>query len=361
MAGGLVSVSQMQDLLLNTLPNLPFDKRPSVALRDRSFPGVDLILRNDLIRLEGGTSWQRDISLRSTSQAKMTTMYGTDQIAQEDARFRMTADFCYAQTYHMYDRREMNKNRGRSRLYGHIAGKRQDAMISFAELLEDQVWGVPQNDSDFLNIRGVFYHIRPASANVSSAGDFIGINWRPADGSAVSSLYQNQDRANFGRLRNYAFTYNNIDGTFITNLRLGLMKTNFQPPSIVSDLGPQGSARGKRIYSGANAANAYADLCSKRGDTMSMDLEPFAGQLAFRKIPWKDVPSLDADASQPVMWWDAVQLYPISERGNYMQESEPVRHPFSHNVVAVYIDTSLQMVCENPRSAGGIGHRVRTT
>lgn len=103
----------------------------------------------------------------------------------------------------------------------------------------------------------------------------------------------------------------------------------------------------------------WLDLCAlaeSRMEAKKKDLIVGEGDLTFMGIPIIDVPTMDYDASHPLfkfrpMYWVNMRSFGVFvKEGEFMNESEPIRHSATkHRTYVIQVDTEANTFCYNRR------------
>jgi hypothetical protein len=351
-----ITNDQLIDLQKTTLANLP-SMDFEYALKYQDYLVVNEWFQKEKVQEESGTSIERNIVLDHNGNARHVRLYQKTSINQGDTQRKVTAPWVQVQSHYAYERREALRNRKPSAYINLLKSKRIDGMVALAELLEDRAWQTPLNASDDLNPRGLPYWLVKAGSGVASTGGFIGKTVVYGDATTATSI-GGIDANVESRWRNYAATYDNLTstGTFTARLRKAFHATQFRSPMTVSDL-KMGPLSKYRLYSGLDTLVAYEELVTnKNTDNLGADIGKFHGVTAFNRVPLMYAPPLDADADGVVYGVNHAKFFPITQSGDWMRESEPMKDVEMHNVIVTFIDGSYNFFCSNRRTGGFVVH-----
>jgi hypothetical protein len=352
-----VSNDQLIDLLRTTQTNLP-DMDFEVALKYQEWVAVNEVFAKEKIEEDSGTSIVRNIVLDNNGNARMVRLYQKTSLNQGDTQRQITAPWCQTQTYYNVHRQEMLRNRKKAKFIDLVESKRLDGMISLAELLEERFVKSPENSADDLNPYGLPYWLNKADIGVSSVGDFIGKTMRYGDATTTTTV-GGLDGSTYSRWKNWAATYTSVDSDLVARMRRAFHGTSFKSPTIAKDL-KDGPASKYRIWLGLDELTAYEDLATKANDNIGSDMDPFHGNTTFRRVPLQWMPTLDADADNPIYGVNLAMFYPIVMSGDWMREDGPKSDIESHNVFTTFVDGTFQIFCKNRRKAGFVLSNVTT-
>lgn len=351
-----ISNSDLIDLQRTTLQNLP-DLEFEVALTNQTYETVNRWFKGDKKQVESGTFIERNIMLDTTGNAKHVRLFQKTPINVADAQNKLTAPWVQVQTHYSIERREALRNRAPSRYIDLLKGRRIDATVDLANLLEQRAWQTPNNQNDDLNPRGVPYWVVKAPTGTTQIGGFVGqtIRFGDASTSTVRAGLDSSLSTN-AKWRNWAFTYDAVNADFLKRLRKAFHATSFQTPSNAGDL--EKTNGDFRLYMGLDLLTEFEDLATKQNDNLGSDLGKYFGTVTFKGCPVIYQNQLDGDVDAPVYALNHKKFYPFVMDGDWMRESDPMMDVEQHNVMTTYIDGSYQFICLNVREGGFVGHKV---
>jgi hypothetical protein len=233
---------------------------------------------------------------------------------------------------------EVRINSGKRQLLNMVKLARTDAMMSLAELMEQNGWTGPASTSDKLSPWGITHWIVKNASEGFYGGDPSGFT----DCGGI-------DSDTYARWKNWSGTYGAVTKEdLIRKMRKATYKTDFKMPVPVTDYST-GSKRG--IYTTYEVLAAMEEILEAQNDNLGSDLASKDGMVMFRKTPVTAVPYLDAnDSTNPVYGinWGDMKIVFLS--GMYMHESKPIQCPNKHNVRVIYTDLMYNFICRNRRS-----------
>jgi hypothetical protein len=353
-----ISNADLIDLQRTTLANLP-DMEFEVALSLQNFPVIDRWFGRNKKQIESGTSIERNIMLDTTGNARHVKLYQKTPINVGDVQHKFTAPWVQVQTHYSIERREALRNRAPARYIDMLKGRRIDATLDLAKLLERRAWSTPNSASDDLNPRGLPYWLSMCDNGVTSDGDFIGKTIRYGDGSTSTNKAGIDGAVGANAMwRNYAGTYTAIDGDFVRRMRRAFHACDFKSPITVEDL-QKGPSSMFKIYMGLDTLVAYEELTASKneGQNYGNDLAKFHGNTVFRRVEIVHTPQLNTAAYAPVYAVNHGKYYPVVQDGDWMRESDPMVDLEQHNVLTTFIDGSYQFLSINVRESGFVLHQ----
>jgi hypothetical protein len=363
-----VSNDALLDLIATTLPNLPrmdFE----VALEYQMYPVCNQWFQGDKVQIESGTSIERNIILDTSGNARHVRLYQKTPIGVADVHHKITAPWVQVQTHWSAERRELLRNRAPARFIDLLKGRRIDAMLDLADLLEVRAWSTPSSASDDLNPRGLPYWLSFREDDVAAStddGGFSAYTVRYAGGT-TSTTKGGIDGSTETKWRNYASVYTAVNADFVKRMRRAFHATRFVSPTIVKDL-RTGPASKNRLHMGLDELSEYEDLVTSANDNLGRDLDPFHGMTTFRRVPIIYTPQLDDMTVEssggttvspcPVYGVNHNYFYPMVQEGDWLREEGPMKDVEQHNVLTTFVDGSYQFFCKNVRQAGFVLHKI---
>lgn len=352
--------TDLVDLINTTLTNLP-DMEFEFALKYQQYEVVSKWFREEKIQIDSGTSITRNISLDTTGNAKHVRLYQRNAINISDTQKQITAPWVQANTYYSYERRELLRNRDPAAFVRLIDSRRLDGVLDLANLIELRAICAPNSDTDDLNPRGLFYWLSLRNGADEGEGfDGRTIRWN-GGGTTTNKGGIDGNLAANARWRNYAATYNAVNGEFLSRLRRAFYACKFvAPPGLPTQKATVDPEKFK-MYCGLDTLVAYDDLVAKNNDNLGADLGKFSGDSVFRRVGITYMPVLDDVACgistyKPFVGVNHSKFFPIVQEGDWMRENEAMNDVEQHNVFTVHMDSSYQLFCNNVREAGFVMH-----
>lgn len=354
------SDSECADLLANTLEDLDKLKFETVQPLQR-YEAVDRWFTKDKEVIPDGDSISRRIQLDQGNGAEHVRLYQPSTIRVADLMSVITAGWVHAETQWSIDRREQAMNSGASRIVDTLKSRRVDALMRLCDLLEDDGWTSPAGPTDDLHALGITYWIN-ALADGQAGEGFYGCydstnGFSNAGGIAAATASPNTTAPTGGKAywRNYAAGgtgyYTSIDIEAMDTLRKMFDKLDFRSPVIVDDLKSE-SQKNFSIYMNCDTEIGFNRLAKAQNDQLGSDLDPFAGRIAFRRVPLAVVPKLDSDTRNPIYLVNHRVFKVYTLKDEWLRESAPMNSRENRNVFTSFLDLTFQIVCENKRLQG---------
>lgn len=302
------------------------------------FVAVREMWRRKQRQFEGGLAWEFEAQVDHNHSARAVTLYEKDSSSFGDTMIMGEVDVRHVNAHYIYDQRDKAFQRGGTAIVNLVQTRYVAMMIGFYELLEDYLWGKPEDSSDKKTPYGIAYWVVKNHQEGLHGGNPVGF----VDGAAKI------DSVAYPRWRNYTAKYADISKEdLIRKMRRAQRRTNFRSP--VSHAVPNLSNMGNGIYTNDNVIGLMEELLEAQNMNLGNDLASKDGRTLFKGTPVVYAPKLDLDTTDPVYMLDwkrmAIGVMPGWE--NNLSKPEPV--PNMHLVRRVDLDCSLNMVCTDRR------------
>lgn len=350
-----LAMSELLDLTKTTLedmPKLSFE----TPLQWQDYIAVNQFLKGGgkNIQIGSGYGIRRNIMLKQSGNAEHVQLYQSTAVNVADVQEQLTAPWAYAQTYWSIERREALINRAPAAFVNLVESRRVDAMLAFADLLEDRAWKSINTSADTVNPRGIPYHV---TIGANGENGFYGGQTRDNAGTAVTSV-SGLTPVDLDRWCNYYSDYagpTNADA-MVKKMHEVYRKIRFKAPRIVKDL-EVGPLSGYAIYMDGTTIDEYEAYTRKSNENIGFDVGKFAGNTAFQRTPVTWVPPLDTAAvayrgANPIYFINHNKFKLFILRGDNLRESEPMVDRNQHNVATTFVDLSYNYLCTDRRSQG---------
>ena len=365
MANGIKN-TQLLDLLATTLPDLP-DNEFEVAWDFRDYEVCNRWFQKDKIDVDGGVTIDRRIMLDDSGAARYVRLYTPSTPNVTDVQKRISVPWVQLEVNWSIERRELLRNRSSAKGFIKlIMSRRVDAMVSLANLLEENAWSTPTNASDDLLPLGLPYWLVMANNGINTDGAFNGQTVRYGDNS-TGTVRAGLDSANFEKWRNWTAQYTSVNRTLIKRMRKAFRATRFRSPVVVKDL-YEGPSSNFRIYMDLDTIVEFEEIAHNQNDNLGGEVAAFGGSTTFRRIPLIDIPQLDTFTVQdggsntfspdPIYMVNHSKFYPIVQEDDWLVESDPETDRTLHNLFTTFVDGSHQFMSTNLRTAGAVLHKV---
>ena len=335
----VLSDKAIVDLVAGTLDNLGRLRFNQIAQELVRYEVLGRLMRRDKMKFDSGTGIQRNLMLNHSDAAKHVGLYAEDDVNVADVLGKIDIPWRHTTTNYAFERREMLMNSGGEKIVDLLTTRRSDAMLALAELMESAFWSKPDSSSDESEPYGVYYWIVPHATT-----GFYGGN--PSGFSAGAG---NLDSTTHPKWSNYTGSYTAVSkADLIAKMRRAYRQIRFESPVDIPDY-RRGRGDQYRIYVNENTLEDMETLGESQNENLGRDLASMDDTMAFRRNPIIWVPYLDANDTDPVYMLNFAWFYPVFLRGDYLRETEAKAVPNQHNVFAVHVDLTWNLLCTDRR------------
>jgi hypothetical protein len=283
-----LQASGIGDLIAATTRDFGEPNFTEIATDLQEHPIAEALMGNmeDMKKFGSGTGLQWNVMVGHNNSAVNSGLYATVRPNQIDTMIQAQVDWRYSRFHYAIERREVAMNRTPRRIIDLIQERRIAALISFAELLENNFWRFPAA-TDTETPLGLPYWVgKSATAGYNTT--------LPTGYTTVGNIIP----ANYPRWAPYAFPFTNIsDDDWLASLRLAMDQTNWKPPVGGIPSTVKGSKR--RLFSNITVKQQAENLAKTQNENIGPDLAKYDGGVMVRKTPLEYVPFLNADSTNP--------------------------------------------------------------
>ena len=167
-----LTASDLGDLILTTQKNLGELKYTDLSHDLQYYVALSKLFQESSVTFESGPSIQWNLMTSNSGAAKQTSLFAVDSVNVGDVMATAEIPWRYTTTNYAIERREIAMNREPRRIVDLIKVRRNDAMISLTEHMEEQFWQMPTSTSS-LSMYGAQYWLSDnnGAALVDSADD----------------------------------------------------------------------------------------------------------------------------------------------------------------------------------------------
>ncbi len=296
---------------------------------------------------------RRHVRLNGQGNATWTDLYDSDSLANTNMMAEINTQYKYAKTGYMYDLRErdINLDTPAAVVYDLIKVKRQAAFCDQASIFEEAFWDCPDaiTSKKLLGLAyWLAYNATVGFTGSNPSGSFSNV------GGLDPSLSAN------AAWRNWSGNYDQPNATdLVRKMRQAYMKTAFKNPEqmVGSVTSP---TRKLGIYTTYPVISKLEELMELRDDNIGTDLAMKDGTLRFRGVSVSWVPQIDtrwgegsesltvSAGAHPVFGVDWSTFKLLTRPSWWMKESNRLA-PENHNIMNFWVDSQLQLFCQNRR------------
>lgn len=335
-----LTVQDIADMIEATHKNRQKDKFNQIAQRAVEFPAFAYFVKRKRVKMATGSLIHRTVMLSTSNQSRQVGLYQTDTMNVADNMGAAEAPWRHTNTPYGWDVREIFMQSGPERIFDIMKARRADAELSRVQNMSTQLWSTPTADSDKTTIWGFPYWV-VINANT-------GFNGAAAYGSTTGGL----SHANW---QNYTAQYAAVTKTDLIDKMIdAARKTRFVSPISIEDY-KQGVTERFKIFAPLTVVKGIEKLQEQQNDSLGSDVAPMFGKANFNRTPITWEPELDSTgtattaAKAPVYMLDLDYWEPTFLESDFERVSKPTQAPNQHNVLAVHIDDSWNLMCTDRR------------
>ena len=364
-----ITASDLGDLITTTQKNLGELKYTDLSHDLQYYVALSKLFQESSVTFESGPSIQWNLMTSNSGAAKQTSLFAVDSVNVGDVMSTAEIPWRYTTTNYAIERREIAMNREPRRIVDLVKVRRNDAMISLTEHMEQQFWGMPASTSD-LSMYGVQYWLSDNnSAAATGDGDFSFGGGVPAgftDVAGISPTDVPRWQNGLGYFDEAELTGTSAGGenwganvfpmlSVTEVLKEAYTKCNFKPIQNAQYPSYNPTPEKWGIYCGYDAVAGLEAISYRLNDAVvSRDLGYEAGSINFRGVPITYVPYLDkvtngANTGYPIYFinWGSFRAVLLS--GEYLKEQGPATAPNQHTVFTTHIDATMNIQCVDRR------------
>lgn len=333
----------IDDFVAATLKLFKRRRWVDISLEHQEYCALSAMVKEKKVVERGGEQISWRVQVKNTGNAKNSGLYAVDTPKVEDVLQSANLPWRMQTTNYSYDIDEPEFQSDPETIVEILQVREHDAMNSFAELMEENLWNGPTGTSDD-RPHGIPHWI-VKDATTTPGGAFNGGN--PAGFTAgaggISSV-------TYPRWRNWTFGYSAVTtDDFLSKLRKSLAFTYFMAPDPFPEL-KEGRDPDHIIYTTWPVQEALERLAETRNDNLGNDLMRYRDNVVVKGIQVKWVPYLTAnDSSDPAYGINWAAFRPYVRRNADMRRNPPKQAPHQRNVREVHIDHWSNYTCYNRR------------
>ena len=334
-----IAAESIADLVTTTINELGKNKWTDISRDLQEYVALPMLMKKEQVTFQSGSAIQWNVKVATNGNARHVGLYGTDEVNKADVMKTASIPWRHSTTAYMIDEREVAMNRDPGRIVDLVKVGRTDAMGDLAELIEGAFWGKPTDSTDEVTPFGIDYWIVGNNTEGFNGGAASGFTAGP--GSLSPTTYTSW--------KNWTAQYAAVSKTdLVRKLRKAAVKTKFVPPVPTPEY--DGSQIRRALFTNYDVIQALEEILEDQNDNLGNDIAPKDGRLIFRGNPFVWVPTLDADATDPIYGVNMADFKVAMLAGTYMKETVIAKTPGQHNVTSVFVDLSYNFLCRNRRS-----------
>ena len=302
------------------------------------YVGVRELYKRHQKKFSGGLNWEFEAQVDHNHSAGFRGLYENDGASMRDTFIQGLVGPRFVGAHYVYDVLEPILQRGGISVVDFVHAKYTSMIVSYWELMENAIWGKPEDSSDKKTPYGVAFWVTKGLTEGLTGLNPVGFT----DGRAgISSIAQ-------PRWANWSAPYAAVSKEdLVRKMRRGHRQTQFRSP--VSHATPDLGNMGNGIYTNDSVVSVLEEILETQNMNLGNDVASKDGKTLFKSTPITYAPKLDEDSSDPVYMLDWKTLALGMLDGWMEHTSAPAVVPNKHTVRAVFLDSGFNMICTNLR------------
>lgn len=324
------------DLVADTLKDLGKPKFTDISSNLQRHVAMRNLLHKNRVVLDSGYAVQFNVLVAQSNAARNVALAESDNVNIVDGMVQASTVWRNSQTSYAIIGQVVAMNSEPARIVDYIKQQRIMALISYAELMEQNFWAAP-SVSDTKTPFGVPYWVTKSATTGFTGGTLSGYS---NTAGLSTSTYPNW--------QNWAAPYSAVSrDDFIRKAREAATKTDFLPP--VDGIPSPNTGDEYGFYTNYSVVQPLEEALESQNDNLGRDIASQDGRTLFRRTPVVWVPWLDRDTTNPFygLNWGWFKTYVL--RGWWMKETPVPITPGQHTVSSYFIDCQYQFITKNRR------------
>jgi hypothetical protein len=320
----------------DTLKDLGKPKFTDISSNLQIHVAMSNLLRKNRVVLESGSGIQFNVLVSQSNAARNVSLAESDNVNLVDGMVQASTVWRNSLTSYMMIEQLMAMNREPARIVDYVKQQRIMALISLAELMENNFWNAPPS-TDSKTPLGVPYWITKNATKGFTGGNLTGY-------TTVAGL----SNATYPNWANWNAPYTAVSrDDFIRGVREAATKILFRPP--VDGIPTPNTGDEYGFYTNYAVLQPLEEAVESQNDNLGKDVASMDGKTLFRRVPVAWVPWLERDTTNPFYGinWGFFKTYIL--RGWWLRETSIAHTPGQHTVASHFIDSTYQFVSKNRR------------
>ena len=344
-----LQAEQLLDLLAATDEHQMRFKFSEIAVPLQKYIAVSKLIRKGRVDFQGGDTVKWTVMVSTSGRAKNTGLFGVDDVNVGDTLQQCSIGWKHSTVNWAIERREMSMNTGSKQIIDLKEARRQEAMIDWAKLEEDNYWAdLTATGTDVLRPYGIDYWFTRSDTEGFEGGNHSSFSGGP--GGLSCSTYPNW--------KLYNAKYTAVTKTdFVRKLRKAAELTRFTSPA--PNVRELTTGDDLSLYTTYDTISLLEEVAEAQNDRLGNDIASMDGQVMFRRRPIEWVPWLQTNdsAAAPfygINWGTFKCAFLVNE---YMVESPWRIRDSQHTVFAKFMDCTRNWYMVNRRDGNFILHK----
>jgi hypothetical protein len=324
------------DFVADTLKDLGKPKFTDVSSRLQRHVAFKNLMQSNRVTLESGSGIQFNVLVGQSNAARNVSLAESDNVNLVDGMVQASTVWRSSSTSYMLIGQLVSMNGEPARIVDYVKQQRIMALISMAELMENNWWGAPSSTDGKTPLGLPYWVTKNATA---------GFNGAALTGYTTKA---GLSPTTYDQWNNYTYPYTAVSrDDFIRSTRTAATKTDFMPP--VEGIPQPNTGDEYGFYTNYNVVQPLEESAESQNDNLGPDVAKYDGKTLFRRVPITWAPWLDRDSTNPFYGinWGWIKLYIL--RGWWMRETSIPYTPGQHTVASHFMDCTYEFVSKNLR------------
>lgn len=328
--------SQILDLVIGVLDQMDPGNFEQIAQELQDYEIMGTLLEKDKLLTQGGRGIERRMMTKTAGSFRHTSPYEDDVINIVDLLKKMIVRWVHATANWAFETGEILQCADGKTLVNNIVKPREiGTMIDIAQGLESDFFNTYDADDEQAPY-GLKYWLTKGLTDGFTGGSPTG-----------DDMVANVDLTKVLNFMNWYAQYSAVtEDDFVDKLDKAFYKTNWKQPVKSPN---HSKERRLRFYTNYTLRRLIVKQSRRQNQDLGPDIGALDGETVYKKIPFKAIPALDTDSTNPLYGIDMGTFGAVVLKGDYLRRSDPMPHPTKHRVKVVHIDLTYNYACVNRR------------
>jgi hypothetical protein len=331
-----IQPENVEDFVLDTLNDLGKPNFTDISSNIQDHYALSNLFRENRVILESGKGIQFNVLAGQSNAARNVSLGQSDKVNAVDGMVQASTVWRGSETSYMIFGELVAMNGEPARIVDYIQQQRIMAMISFAELMENNFWAAPAS-TDNTTPLGLPYWVTKNGTAGFTGSTLSGF-------TTVAGL----SPTTYPNWQNWAAPYTLVTrDDFIRAARQAATKTKFKP--VVDGIPSPNTGDTYAFYTNYSVRQPLEEALESQNENLGVDIASMDNKVMFRSAPVNWVPWLDRDTTNPFYGinWGWIKTFIL--RDWWMRETNIPYTPGQHTVASHWIDCRYQIVSKNRR------------
>jgi len=356
--GGLAfNSTNFRDAFNHALPLFKDFSKFRATWPNQRYIVIDEWFTKNVFKATDGNQIEGRIIYGDNGSFRFVNLHERTPINFVDVVSKVSMPWCFAEGKITWESREADMRKGKSAIVNYIKSQTFAGLKSVYNGIEASGFGGPYDSADTKVPMGIPFWIQYLPFGTTDYdGSFNGRSVVYGDGtSSTSANVGGVDRSTISQARNWAFNKSGMNGTTIDSMLRAKVFSGFQPPRNLREF-INWKAAMYRVYMSLSDYADYLKLVNAGPDNRNGDLMPFSGVINFMGMECIGLNQLEGMANEPLYMLDMNAVYPVVHENWWLKQTEPMNDREAPHENVIQIDCQYNFFCEDPRTAGAVGH-----